>query len=131
MSREDVELVLRATEAFARRDRATWLAINDADLEFVTPPGWPERDVRGAEAVWDFFLRFFDAFEPLATEPEVVHAGGDKVLLHYRFALSGRTSGAGVEFDYWGLLTIRQGKVRRAHWFADRTEALKAAGLSE
>lgn len=81
MSRENVELVRRATEAFSRRDLATWLAVNDADLEFVTAPGWPERDVRGAEAAWDFFLRFFDAFEPLTTDaPEVVDAGGDKVL---------------------------------------------------
>jgi ketosteroid isomerase-like protein len=45
-------------------------------------------------------------------------------------ALSGR-SGAEVEFNYWCVVTFRQGRIVREHWFADRAEALEAAGLSE
>jgi ketosteroid isomerase-like protein len=37
----------------------------------------------------------------------------------------------GVQFNYWVVVTIRQGKIVREHWFADRAEALEAAGLSE
>jgi ketosteroid isomerase-like protein len=134
MSQENVELVRRGAEALARRDRTAWLATNDADFEVVTPPDWPERGVRGAEAAWELYLKFFDAFEPFAIDDAEVRGGdtaGEKVLLHYRLALSGRGSGAGVEFDYWAVFTVRQGKVRRAHWFADREEALEAAGPSE
>jgi hypothetical protein len=36
-----------------------------------------------------------------------------------------------IEVDYWNLATIRQGRVLRAQWFADRGAALEAAGLSE
>jgi hypothetical protein len=37
----------------------------------------------------------------------------------------------GVQFDYWVVVTLRQGKIVRERWFADRAEALQAAGLSE
>jgi ketosteroid isomerase-like protein len=33
--------------------------------------------------------------------------------------------------DYWIVVTIRDGKICRDEWFADRAEALEAAGLSE
>jgi ketosteroid isomerase-like protein len=45
--------------------------------------------------------------------------------------LSGGETGAGVQFNYWVVVTLRQGKIVREHWFADREEALEAAGLSE
>jgi ketosteroid isomerase-like protein len=45
--------------------------------------------------------------------------------------LSGRESGAGVKFNYWVVVTIRQGKIVREHWFADHADALEAAGLRE
>ena len=117
---------------FRSRDRTTWLAVNDADFEVVPLPDWPETGVRGAEAAWNYYLEIFDAFESFPIDdPEVLDAGGDKVLLHYRLELSGAGSGAEVEFDNWGVFTVRHGKVLRAEWFAERTAAIEAAGLSE
>ena len=43
----------------------------------------------------------------------------------------GRASGADLVFSYWLVTTYRNGKIIRAEWFADRAEALEAAGLSE
>jgi hypothetical protein len=43
----------------------------------------------------------------------------------------GDGSGADVEIDYWAVVTFRNGKILRNHWFSDREEALEAAGLSE
>ena len=34
-------------------------------------------------------------------------------------------------WSFWVVLTFRRGKVLRQEWFADRAEALEAAGLSE
>jgi ketosteroid isomerase-like protein len=62
---------------------------------------------------------------------ELADAGTDKVLAHLRNDLSGGESGGRVQFDYWVVLTLRQGKIVREHWFADRDEALDAAGVSE
>ena len=127
-----MELVRRGAEALARRDRSTWLAVNDPDFEVVPLPDWPEPGVRGAEAAWDFYLKIFDAFESFPVEDaEVLDAGGDKVLLHYQRGLSGAKSGAGVEFNTWAVFTVRQGKVLRAEWYRDRAEAIEAAGLRE
>ncbi len=132
MSAENVELVRRAANALTRRDRTTWLAVNDAEFEVIPAPDWPEAGARGAEAAWDYYLGAFDAFEAFSVDDaEVLDAGGDRVLLRYRIALSGASSGAGVEFDYWGVFTIRQRKVLRAEWFVDRAVALEAAGISE
>lgn len=43
----------------------------------------------------------------------------------------GRTSGAGVEVNYWIVITFRRRKIIRDQWFTDRAEALEAAGLRE
>ena len=34
-----------------------------------------------------------------------------------------------LEFSYWIVATFRNGKLFRQEWFADRFEALEAAGL--
>jgi ketosteroid isomerase-like protein len=132
MSQENVEIWRRSQEAFTRRDRTTWLALFDEDVELVPDRNWPEPGVRGADAVWDYYMRIIDAFDQFPTDKgEAVDAGSDKVLVHERHDLSGKGSSAEVEFDYWAVLTIRQGKIRRVEWFVNRAEALEAAGLSE
>jgi ketosteroid isomerase-like protein len=58
MSEESAESVRRAVDAFNRRDRATWLALCDPDIEWRPPAEWPESaPIRGAEAVWDFMIQ--------------------------------------------------------------------------
>jgi ketosteroid isomerase-like protein len=132
MSQENVELMRKATEALLRRDRATWLALHDEDLEAIPIRDWPESEVRGREAVWDFLVKMIDAWDPVPIDGvEFVDAGPDKVLTHQRADFRGRGSGAQVEFEYWIVSTIQQGKIRRGQWFVDRTEALEAAGLRD
>jgi ketosteroid isomerase-like protein len=132
VSEENVELVRRALEALDKRDLPTWLAVHDEDFEVLPIRDFPETDVRGAEAAWNFYLETFDLFErfPVA-DVEVTDAGADKVLVGYKYDLRGRGSGAGVEFKYWVVATVRQGKILRARWFGNRDEALEAGGLSE
>jgi ketosteroid isomerase-like protein len=142
MSQENVELARRTWDAFNRRDRDAWLATRHPDSEVVPAGAWPEADViRGPEAIWDFYVAILDAFDAFpANELELVDAGGqvelvdagpEGVLVHHRHALRGKTSGADVEFEYWNVVTLREGKILRDHWFADQDEALEAAGLRE
>ena len=57
MSQENVERYGQALDAFNRRDRASWAALSDPELENVPPRDWPESDpLRGYAAVWDFFV---------------------------------------------------------------------------
>jgi hypothetical protein len=46
--------------------------------------------------------------------------------------MRGKASGATIDWKYWGVVfTFRNGKVLRIEWFANRAEALEAAGLSK
>ena len=76
MSQENVEILRRSLEAFDRRNRTAWIAVRDHDLELVTSGEWPEGDVRGPEAAWDFYIKVADAFErqPYSDEVELVDA---------------------------------------------------------
>ena len=62
---------------------------------------------------------------------ELIDAGDDKVVAHMRGEMHGKASGASVAFSYWTVGTVRSGKMLRVEWFADRAEALEAAGLRE
>jgi ketosteroid isomerase-like protein len=131
MSQENVEVVRQAREAVLRRDRAAWLALHDEDAEAIPIRDWPESAVRGREAVWEFLVNLMDAVDLPVGGVEFVDAGADKVLTHQRTDFQGRESGAEVEFEYWLVSTIHQGKIRRGQFFVDREEALEAAGLRE
>jgi ketosteroid isomerase-like protein len=87
--------------------------------------------VRGREAAWELNMRIQDSFEWVPIEVERVDAGADKVLVHPRYDLRGAGSGTEVEFDYWFVATVREGKILRVQWFTDGVEAREAAGLSE
>jgi ketosteroid isomerase-like protein len=135
MSKENVETAGQAAEAIDRRDRTGWLALHHDDCEVVAMDDWPEPGVRGAAAAWNFYGTVFDALDRIGRsgigDVELVDAGGDKVLAHLRNDLSGGETGAGVQFDYWVVVTLQQGKIVREHWFADHADALEAAGLRE
>jgi ketosteroid isomerase-like protein len=134
MSQENVEVVRQAAEAIDRRDRTAWLALYHEECEVVAIDDWPEPGVTGAEAVWNFYGTVFDALDRIGRsgigDVELTDVGTDKVLAHLRNELTGE-SGAGVEFNFWVVVTLRHGQIVREHWFADHDEALQAARISE
>ena len=133
MSEENVEIFRRSLEAFDRRDKAAWLAVRDQDYEIVTSQEWPEGDVRGGDAAWDFYVTVADTFErrPFSDDIEVVDAGTDKLLVHQRKDVRGDESGVNVAIDYWIVVSFGDGKMIRDQWFESRDEAHEAAGLRE
>jgi ketosteroid isomerase-like protein len=132
MSEENVVAARQALDAFYRRDRAAFLALYDPACEVVPDERWPEPGViSGREAAWDFYVSVAEAIEMDSADAEIIDAGGDKVVLHRAAQARGQASGANVVFGYSVVATYRDGKVIRDQWFADRAEALKAAGLSE
>ena len=134
-----MEIVRRRIDAFNRGDRAAWLVLLDEDYEIVPLDDWPDaRMIRGREAGWDFYREVADTLSMRVASDthrpsyaDLVDAGADKVLAHQRHEARGRASGADVEFDHWIVITFRDERVLRDEWFADRGEALEAAGLSD
>ena len=134
MSQENVEVARMALEAFNRRDRTAWLALNDPEVECVPSETWPESDViRGREAAWDFYTGSIGALGEggFDVNGEILEGVNDKLVQQARGEMQGTTSGVPVVLSYWTVATFRNGKVLRVEWFTDRTEALEAAGLSE
>ena len=133
MSEENVEIAQKAMEAFNRRDRDAWLALNDPEVEFRADPEWPESEtVGGREAVWDFIVSLTDAWEQDDVEMvEVIDAGDDELAVRYRRPVLGKASGIADVLDYWCVHTFRRGRILSHEWFASRARALEAAGLSE
>ena len=133
MSQENVDSLRRALYAFNRRDKPAWLATCHPDGQMVPAKEWPESTaIHGAEAIWDFYMEFTAAWDEGSFElGETIDSGTDKVVANSRREARGRASGAGVEFSYWLVSTFREGKTIRLEWFAERADALEAAGLRE
>jgi len=129
MSLENVALARKALDAFHRRDRAAFVALCAPDYEWVPPVDWPETaSIRGPEAVWAFMVELDEPWEPGEYEiAEVIDCDNDKVVMHVRRHVRGRTSGVEADFDYWVVGTAQDGKGVRTEWFAEREQALAAA----
>src|SRR3954447_24824215 len=132
MSQENAANARENLAAFERRDRTGFLAGRDPACEVIPDRNWPEAGViRGREAAWEFYVSVAEALGLGSDDAETIDAGGDKVVTHRGAQARGQTSGAGVVFDYSVVTTFREGKIIREQWFADRSAALEAAGLSE
>ena len=64
------------------------------------------------------------------TTEEFIDAG-DRVLVTANHRGRGRGTGIEVDRRFHLVYSLRNGKVARSDEYADRTEALEAAGLSE
>ena len=133
MSEENVETLRRAAVAANKRDESI--------LDELLAPGvfWMTRNTaidlvgayQGIEEVRGFFARFSQAWEEWDWDYRDMQAIGDTVLARLHLWGRGRNSGIESETDVWQLWTFRGGKVIYYEDFADRQEALEAAGLSE
>jgi ketosteroid isomerase-like protein len=133
VSQENLKNLHRLLDAFNRRDRDTWLELLDPACENVPPQEWPESaPIRGGAAIWDFYVEAVESWEEGPFEwGELVDGGTDRVMAHQRREMRGKASGVQVEWSYWVVFTFRNGTVVRSEWFADRTQAVQAAGLEE
>lgn len=86
---------------------------------------------RGPEGIQGAWRRWYEAFDEVQFEWDEVSDAGDDVVVTYRSKARGRGSGAVVDQAITLLWTLQAGKVVRIRAYADRAEALTAAGLRE
>jgi len=137
MSEENVELVRRVIEAHDRGDFATVFAAYDPEIEWhvgrleLTASGL-EPVYHGHDGVRAFWHAWFAAWETASFEYEEFIDAGDSIVTTLSQRLRGRTSGIELEWNSYGQVwTVHDGKIVRVEFFHTRSEALKAAGLSE
>jgi ketosteroid isomerase-like protein len=135
MSRENVELVRAAWEAWERGDTEALFAFYDpaivwdqtgyAVMEFSTI-------YHGHDGVKQFFREWLAPFESYYAHAEEFIDAGEAVLVRCRQGSRGKASGAVVEMPpYWQVYRLRNGHAVRIEVYREDADALEAVGLRE
>ena len=128
MSQENVERARNTIDAYRRGDyvaASRWLA-----PDVVWEVG-QELPAHGPAAVRELWKRWDNEWEELETVADEILDAGDKVVLAIRYRGRGRGSGIEVSDRLFEVHTFRDGQCVSKVDFANRAEALEAAGLSD
>ena len=131
MSRENVEIVSAAIDAF---NRGNWEAILSAaapEFEFdLSRSIGPQRGVYRLAEVRQFWSDWVGTFDSVRQEVEEFIEAGDHVVVSSVMHVRGRD---GVEAQARGawVCTFRDGMVVRMSMYQTKLDALKAVGLRE
>jgi ketosteroid isomerase-like protein len=132
MSQEDVEIVRRMHDAYARGDLQVTLACFDPELELSTAPSEPGTSTyRGIEGLREATTKWVGTWDDFHIDVEELTDLGEHVLARLHERGRGRGSGVEVERELFQLFTIRGDKIVRLRMFDTSGEALRAAGFSE
>jgi len=133
MSEENVETVRSAYAALAEQGPEALLAFIDPQFETTTPPSLAaEPDTfRGHDGLRRYFDSFGDAMEGVHFEGREFTAVGEQVLVDTVLHARGRTTGIETEQHLFLIWILREGLVIRVEAFAERGQALEAAGRPE
>jgi ketosteroid isomerase-like protein len=128
MSQENVEIVRRIWDAYARGDFDQIMGFSDPHVVMITLEEGP---LYGFNAVRENYRRWMEAWAEAETTVEEVIGAGDRVFVMARFRGRGQASGIEVETRLYEVYTMRDGTILRVDEFHEREEALEAAGLRE
>ena len=133
MSQENVELVRRGYEAYNRGDVDGAVSDFAPDCRYTAAGTIPDRTgvFHGREGYKEFIGWLRSEFDDAQAEIDELIDVGDMVVIGSTLRGRGRQSGAEAKFTFWQVWTIQDGKFARGQGFADRAEALEAAGLQE
>jgi ketosteroid isomerase-like protein len=133
MSQENVELVRESYERFQ--------ATGEFDPEFIDPEfvfdmstfrGWPgQQEYHGVEGARKFLDEWLEAWDDWELELEELHDAGEQIVAIVRQRGRSKSMGLPVDMTFAQLFTLRDGKQVRMQMYAEPSEALQAAGLSE
>jgi ketosteroid isomerase-like protein len=126
VSSENVEIVRRMLDDYMSGELDQALSAFSDDVEWESRIG--ER-FHGREGVAEAVRRWTGAFADFAFEVQELIDAGDSVVMALRQVGRGKGSGASVEMTMSWLYTLRDSRIIRVNMFADREEALAAAGL--
>jgi ketosteroid isomerase-like protein len=132
MSQDNVEVLHAMYAALNEGDAERALAYLHPQAELHADPADPTSDSyyglgefqRGI-ALWQ------QEWRSMRYEIAKTTQGSDQVLMTIRLHGIGKRSGAEIDREIFHVWTIRDGKAQRCEVYSDRSQALKASGLSE
>jgi ketosteroid isomerase-like protein len=131
MSEENLDLLRRGFEHVERTGEfLPEAAHRDFVWDTTTFRGGmrPERCV-GVDEANRWLAEWLEGFEHWSVDVEEVFDAGDRVVAIVRQRASAKHGGPEVEMRFAQVCTFRDGLVVRVELYADRAEALEAAGL--
>jgi ketosteroid isomerase-like protein len=132
MSRENVETLRAAMEAFNRRDGEGLGAFLANDAEIVPVRAALEGTVyRGPDAGAQYCAAVDQTWEHLAWDIEEIRDGGDWALALGHIRGRGRDTGTPLDVRAGWVARFRDGEIAKFQTYPDRRNALEAVGLSE
>src|SRR5215211_5292711 len=130
MSLENVENIRQGFEAFNRGDLGH--VLDQLSEDVVTYRGTPFGDTfTGKDGFLDVAADWVEGFADWSVTPEEFIEAGDQVVVRVAQEAHGEQGGAPVTAVFWFVYTLRDGQIVRLGMFAEKAEALEAAGLSE
>ena len=129
MSQENVEVVRRALAALDRRDVEAYLEVASPQIELITPASPLQGSIVGHHGIRGFFEEMWSFSDASEFQVEEIRAVDDRVLAFFLVTASAR-DGIQTSSRVAGVYDLEDGKIRRAHIFGDRAEALDAVGLT-
>jgi ketosteroid isomerase-like protein len=129
MSRENVEIVRAAYDAFNRGDWDAAFRDMHPDFEFAmqhAPNPGPHRGRNDARARMEDGLAAYEAF---SYELDDLRESGEQVVALIRVRVRPKGTTAEIENRVGHVWALRDGKVVSLHLFPKRDEALESAGL--
>jgi ketosteroid isomerase-like protein len=129
MSEENVEVVLRCTQAIVH-DEGAWLSTVDPGIEWY-PIEEGHSLSRGHEAAIRVRRSWLENWEGYQVDVEEMKDGADNVVACMHLTGRGKMSGVEVDLRIYFHFKLRDGKIVYAYEHDDLDEALEAAGLSE
>jgi ketosteroid isomerase-like protein len=132
MSQENVEVMRRAMDAFNRGDGKAFDRLLTSDAEVVPVRAALEGTTyRGLDAGTQYCTAVDQSWANLGWEVEEIRDGGEQILALGHIRGEGRDSGVAIDARAGWLAHFSEGRITRFQTFANRDDALEAAGLSE
>lgn len=132
-------VIRQGCEAANRRDFDLLFVGFDQEIEFHPAPSLVDGHLppdqigvhRGHDGYFRMWQGLLEAWDDLKLEPEEAIDCGDWLLVAAQITGHGRYSGIALDIPLFQVINLRRGLVARQRDFADREQALEAAGLSD
>jgi ketosteroid isomerase-like protein len=135
MSEENVEIVRQMYDAWAKGDFGAGESLYDPYVVYLGQRGErgdPDPGPHyGADAVRGYMRRVLESWESFRIAATDFREAGDSVIVRVHRAGVGKGSHIEVEDEAFHVWTLRGGRVIRLDVFAEKHDALEAAGLRE
>jgi ketosteroid isomerase-like protein len=130
MSQDNVAVVRRIYEAFAKGDVPTVLSLFDPKIEWWEAENFIYADGNpyiGPEAVLTgVFMKLGEEWEGFGVSPEGLLDAGDTVVSHGYYIGTYKRNGEKVRAQFAHFFSLRDGKVARFQQYADTAQFLRA-----